>query len=146
VWHVDQYDKLRHYGFCIHGAIDGFSRKILWLRVYSTNRDPWLIARYYYETVSLIRGNKPHRELRIMADGSHFKLIYRVSQKKLTPLLFIWISNVSVFFDSPCTAGVPKKTKTIEITNNNLIVRIWMPKHSVGSHECINVDISKFYA
>jgi hypothetical protein len=29
-------------------------------------------------------------------------IIYRVSQKKLTPLLFIWISNVSVFFDSPC--------------------------------------------
>jgi hypothetical protein len=28
--------------------------------------------------------------------------LYRVSQKKLTPLLFIWISNVSVFFDSPC--------------------------------------------
>jgi hypothetical protein len=23
--------------------------------------------------------------------------------------------------------GVPKKTKTIEIINNNLIVRIWMP-------------------
>ena len=30
-------------------------------------------------------------------------LLYRVSKKKLTPLLFIWISNVSVFFDSPCT-------------------------------------------
>jgi hypothetical protein len=23
--------------------------------------------------------------------------------------------------------GVPQKTKTIEITNNNLIVRIWVP-------------------
>jgi hypothetical protein len=31
-----------------------------------------------------------------------FVYIYRVSQKKLTPLLFIWISNVSGFFDSPC--------------------------------------------
>jgi hypothetical protein len=36
-------------------------------------------------------------------------LIYRVSQKKLTPLLFIWISNVSVFFDSPCTGCIKKK-------------------------------------
>jgi hypothetical protein len=63
--------------------------------------------------------------------------LYRVSQKKLTPLLFIWISNVSVFFDSPCVYNClylfitllqcPKKKKTIEITNNNLIVRIWMP-------------------
>ena len=56
VWHVDQYDKLQHYGFCIHGAIDGFSRR-MWLRGYSTNRDPWIIARYYYETVKLIKGN-----------------------------------------------------------------------------------------
>ena len=22
-WHVDQYDKLSQFGFCIHGAIDG---------------------------------------------------------------------------------------------------------------------------
>ena len=27
MWHVDQYDKLRHYGFCIHGAIDGLSQE-----------------------------------------------------------------------------------------------------------------------
>ena len=31
VWHVDGYDKLKPYGFCIHGAIDGYSRRILWL-------------------------------------------------------------------------------------------------------------------
>jgi hypothetical protein len=35
--------------------------------------------------------------------SAFFPWIYRVSQKKLTPLLFIWISNVSVFFDSPCS-------------------------------------------
>ena len=26
VWHVDGYDKLKPYGFPIHGAVDGFSR------------------------------------------------------------------------------------------------------------------------
>jgi len=26
VWHVDGYDKLKPYGFCIHGSIDGYSR------------------------------------------------------------------------------------------------------------------------
>ena len=31
VWHVDGYDKLKPYGFCINGAIDGYSRRILWL-------------------------------------------------------------------------------------------------------------------
>ncbi|KAJ8677942.1 hypothetical protein QAD02_013729 [Eretmocerus hayati] len=28
-WHIDGYDKLKNYGFFIHGAIDGFSRYIL---------------------------------------------------------------------------------------------------------------------
>ena len=25
LWHIDSYDKLKPFGFCIHGAIDGFS-------------------------------------------------------------------------------------------------------------------------
>ena len=29
IWHIDGYDKIKSYGFAIHGAIDGFSRKIL---------------------------------------------------------------------------------------------------------------------
>ena len=32
-WHIDGYDKLKPYGFAIHGAIDGFSCRILWLEV-----------------------------------------------------------------------------------------------------------------
>ena len=33
IWHIDGYDKLKPFGFCIHDAIDGHSRRILWLRV-----------------------------------------------------------------------------------------------------------------
>ena len=40
VWHIDGYDKLKPYGFPIHGAIDGFSRFILWLNVCKSNKDP----------------------------------------------------------------------------------------------------------
>ena len=29
-WHVDGYDKLKPYGFPIHGAVDGFSRRVMW--------------------------------------------------------------------------------------------------------------------
>ena len=29
VWHIDGYNKLKPYGFNIHGAIDGFSHRIL---------------------------------------------------------------------------------------------------------------------
>jgi len=32
-WHSDEYDKLKPYGFEIHGCIGGWSRKIMWLYV-----------------------------------------------------------------------------------------------------------------
>ena len=44
MWHLDGYDKLKPFGFPIHGAIDGYSRRILWLRVMCTNNDPQVIA------------------------------------------------------------------------------------------------------
>lgn len=31
VWHLDGYDKLKPFGFCIHGCIDGYSRRLMWL-------------------------------------------------------------------------------------------------------------------
>ncbi|KAK6183678.1 hypothetical protein SNE40_011108 [Patella caerulea] len=51
VWHVDGYDKIKPFGFCIHGCVDGFSRRIIWLRVGKTNNNPKVIARYYLEAV-----------------------------------------------------------------------------------------------
>ena len=55
-WHVDGYDKLAPYGFPIHGCIDGFSRKVLWLYVTRSNSYPDNIAAYYLDTVSEIGG------------------------------------------------------------------------------------------
>lgn len=40
VWHADGYDKLKQFGLCIHAAIDGYSRRIMWLEVGSTNNNP----------------------------------------------------------------------------------------------------------
>ncbi|KAK0140079.1 hypothetical protein N1851_023010 [Merluccius polli] len=40
IWHLDGYDKLKPYGICINGCIDGFSRKMIWLNAYTTNSDP----------------------------------------------------------------------------------------------------------
>lgn len=47
IWHVDSYDKLRPYGICINGCIDGFSRHLIWLNAYKTSNDPRVIAGYY---------------------------------------------------------------------------------------------------
>ena len=56
VWHIDGYDKLKPYGLCISGGIDGFSRHVMWLTVFSTNNNPQLIAGYYMEAVKDIAG------------------------------------------------------------------------------------------
>lgn len=56
LWHIDGYDKLKPFGFCVHGAIDGYSRKILWLEVSSSNNDPGIITKYYLDYVRQIGG------------------------------------------------------------------------------------------
>ncbi|XP_043976973.1 uncharacterized protein LOC122833467 [Gambusia affinis] len=56
IWHIDSYDKLKPFGFCINGSIDGFSRKIIWLNAYTTNSDPKLIGGYYSEAVKRLGG------------------------------------------------------------------------------------------
>ena len=55
-WHIDGYDKLKPFGFPIHGAIDGFSRKILWLEVTRSNKSPENIATYFLSTVKELKG------------------------------------------------------------------------------------------
>ncbi|KAA0721248.1 hypothetical protein E1301_Tti018145 [Triplophysa tibetana] len=52
VWHIDGYDKLKPYGICINGCIDGFSRKIIWLEANKTNNDPLVIAGYFVNAVA----------------------------------------------------------------------------------------------
>ena len=55
-WHCDGYDKLKPYGFPIHGCIDGWSRKILWLHVTRSNNHPDIIATYYLNAVEEFGG------------------------------------------------------------------------------------------
>ena len=55
-WHVDGYDKLKPYGFPVHACIDGFSRRILWLKVCRTNNDPSVTAGFYLEYVRSVEG------------------------------------------------------------------------------------------
>ena len=50
-WHADGNDKLCQFGIYIHGCIDGWSRKMIWLKVGSTNRNPNVVAKYYTKAV-----------------------------------------------------------------------------------------------
>lgn len=60
VWHIDGHDKLKPYGFSIHAGIDGFSRRLLWLEVGPTNKNPDVIAKYYLDAVNQT-GGIPHK-------------------------------------------------------------------------------------
>ncbi len=55
-WHADGYDKLKPYGFAVHGCIDGWSRKLLWLLVTQSNNYPDNIACYFLEAVEKYGG------------------------------------------------------------------------------------------
>ena len=51
LWHCDSYDKLKNFGICVNGCVDGFSRKVVWLNAYFTSSDPRVIAGYFIESV-----------------------------------------------------------------------------------------------
>ena len=55
-WHIDRHDKLQPFGFAIHGAIDGYSRKILWLRDLRSNNSSSIIGNIYLDCVKEFQG------------------------------------------------------------------------------------------
>ena len=56
IWHIDGHDKLKPFGFSIHGCIDGFSRRLIWLEVGPTNQNPEVIGKYYLGAILQIGG------------------------------------------------------------------------------------------
>lgn len=56
LWHLDCYDKLKPFVICISGCIDGFSRKIIWLKAGTNTSDPKIICTYFLEVVKLLKG------------------------------------------------------------------------------------------
>ena len=54
IWHTDGYDKLKPFDFCIHGAIEGYSHRILWVEVASSNNNPEIIAHFFCKCVLLL--------------------------------------------------------------------------------------------
>ena len=54
LWHIDGFDKLKPYGFCLRRGIDGYSRRILWLEVGISNTEPAFIAKYFVDCVKAV--------------------------------------------------------------------------------------------
>ena len=51
IWAVDQHNKWLRFGLALHTGIEPFSGRILWVKVWHSNRNPQLILSYYLETV-----------------------------------------------------------------------------------------------
>ena len=54
--HIDGYDKLKPFGFPIHGCIDGWSRRIMWLQVVKSNNHPEVPAACFLQCVAECQG------------------------------------------------------------------------------------------
>ena len=55
IWLIDSYDKLKPFGFPIHGAIADFSRKVLRLNICPSNNDPYIISYFYVNCISNLK-------------------------------------------------------------------------------------------
>ena len=55
-WHLDGYDKLKPFGFPIHGCIDGYSRNIIWMKTIHSNNDPFIVGAIFLDNVKDAEG------------------------------------------------------------------------------------------
>ena len=69
LWHVDGWDK---FGIFIHGAVDGFSRRILWLEANSTNKNPSIIASHYLMQYSAATEGGSCKDALRQGHGEHY--------------------------------------------------------------------------
>lgn len=56
LYHIDGWDKLKRFGLCVHGCIDGFSRRIMWLEAGPSNNNPYVICSYFADCVTRLNG------------------------------------------------------------------------------------------
>jgi hypothetical protein len=56
----DQHDKWRRFGLYLHIGVDPFSGRVLWLKIWWTNRNPVLITSYWLAACRLEKGCPSH--------------------------------------------------------------------------------------
>jgi hypothetical protein len=56
LWPQDQHDKWGRFGLWLHAGIEAFSGEINWLKIWWTNKNPRLAAKFYFDTCRRIGG------------------------------------------------------------------------------------------
>jgi hypothetical protein len=65
VWPQDQHDKWGRFGLWLHAGLEAFSGEINWLKIWWTNKNPRLVAKYYIDTCRRIGGKLFHSTLNL---------------------------------------------------------------------------------
>ena len=87
--HIDGYAKLKPFGIPIHGAIDGYSWRILWLKLLSSNSNHKVIPNYYLCCIKVlnliprvVRGDRGTENVIVYRIQSFFRRNHTDSQSK----------------------------------------------------------------
>jgi hypothetical protein len=72
---VDQHDKWLRFGLALHTGIEPFSGRILWIRVWHSNRNPQLILSYYLDTIQTL-GRKYFYPISHLNSQDYFRYAY----------------------------------------------------------------------
>jgi hypothetical protein len=91
VWSIDGYDKLKRWGINVYGAIDAYSRRILWMYTGITNRTQVSVALQYCKAVKfhnkfprIIRSDRGV-ETSILADIQYDLGVVDMDDKGISP-------------------------------------------------------------
>jgi len=76
LWHFDGNHKLVHWGIVIHGSIDGYSRRIVWLKA-SGNNQAKTVLTCFREAIQLY--GVPER-VRCDKGGENVEVVYEMME------------------------------------------------------------------
>ena len=83
VYHIDGNDKLKRWGFAIHGCVDGFNLKIMWFVVATSNNDPLHKHGFCPKLLRMDRGNENIycEDLQVFLTGNDDSYLYAASTR-----------------------------------------------------------------
>ena len=73
---------MRPFDVYVHGCIDGFSGKIIWLHVANTNKDPAVIAYYFLKEVEAVNGTATKIRADLRSENSYIYCIQTFFSEK----------------------------------------------------------------
>ena len=97
-WHIDGYDKLKPFGFLIHGCIDGYSRRILWLTIVHSNSKAEIVGKLYLDYVKSVGGAPKEQKIHILLPSrSIFEEMVSINRPQRTVFYIVNLCQISAW-------------------------------------------------